>query len=97
MITIPAEKIVSTLKTIANRTPAKINSFRHFVSELIRTDNPRSRAWRKKQLERIVRRIRDNAVGSDDYSTGDFLEDVKRACAREGVPFDNDLYNELAG
>jgi len=94
--TIPAEKIVSALEAVSNRTPAKINSFRYFVRELVRTDNPRSRAWHRKQLERIVRRIRDNAIGRDDYSTSDFVEDVKRACAREAVPFDNDIFNELA-
>ncbi len=81
----------------ANRTPAKINSFRYFVSALVRAENPRSRAWRKKQIEKIARRIRDNAVGRADYSTSDFIEDVKRACAREAVPFDNDMFNELAG
>jgi len=25
----------------------------------------------------------------------DFVEDLKCACAREGVPFDNDIFNEL--
>ena len=59
--------------------------------------DPVNRAWRKKQLERIVRRIRENAVGRVEYSHGDFAEDVKRACARETVPFDNDIFNELAG
>jgi hypothetical protein len=54
-----------------------------------------NRAWRKKQLDKIVRRIQENAVGRADYSTGDFVEDVKRACARETVPFDNDIFNEL--
>ncbi len=44
-----------------------------------------------------MRRIRDNAVGRADYSTSDFVEDVKRACAREAVLFDNDMLNELAG
>ncbi len=95
--TMPAEKIVSALQAVANRTPAKINSFRYFVSALVRAENPRSRAWQKKQLEKIVQRVRENAVGSDDYSTSDFVEDVKRACAREAVTFDNDLLNELAG
>ncbi len=95
LATVPAEKIVSALEAVANRTPARINSFRYFVSELVRTHNPRGRAWRKKQLEKVVRRIRDNAVGRADYSMADFVEDVKRACAREAVPFDNDLFNEL--
>ena len=56
---------------------------------------PRNRAWQKKQLEKIVRRIRDNAVGRADYSTSDFVEDVKCACARESVAFDNDIFNDL--
>ncbi len=92
-----AETIVSALEVVANRTPAKINSFRYFVSALVRAENPLSRAWRKKRLEKIARRVRDNAVGSADYSTSDFVEDVKRACAREAVLFDNDIFNELVG
>ena len=48
-----------------------------------------------KQLEKIVRRIRDSAVGRRNYSGIDLIEDVKCACAREGVIFDNDLFNEL--
>jgi hypothetical protein len=39
------------------------------------------RAWKKKQLEKIVRRIRDSTVGHSGYSAIDFLEDVKCACA----------------
>ena len=46
-------------------------------------------------LEKIVRRIRDNSVGREGYSRIDFVEDVKCACAREGVAFDHDLFNEL--
>jgi hypothetical protein len=36
-------------------------------------------------------------VGRADYSAIDFLEDVKCACAREGVRFDDDIFNELVG
>jgi hypothetical protein len=94
---LPAETIVSAVEAVAQRTPVKINSFKYFVQELIALPDPGNRAWRKKQLEKIVRRIQENAVGRSDYSTGDFVEDVKRACAREAVPFDNDIFNELAG
>ncbi len=52
---------------------------------------------KKKQLEKVIRRVRGNAVGRADYSTGDFVEDVKRACAREAVPVDKDLFSELTG
>ena len=94
---LPAETIISAIEAVAQRTPAKINSFRYFVQELVTLPDPGNRAWRKKQLEKIVRRIQENAVGRADYSTGDFVEDVKRACARESIPFDNDIFNELGG
>jgi hypothetical protein len=91
------EKFISALDAVARRTPAKINSFRYFVKKIVAVPDLRNRAWQKKQLEKIVRRIRDGVVGRADYSTGDFVEDVKRACAREAVPYDNDLFSELTG
>jgi hypothetical protein len=94
---IPVDKIISVLETVTRRTPTKINSFRYYLKEILAVPDRRSRAWRKKHFEKIVLRIRDNSVGRADYSSIDFLEDVKCACAREGVPFDDDLFNELAG
>ncbi len=38
-----------------------------------------------------------NAVGRADYSTSDFVENVKYAYVREAVPFDYDIFNELVG
>jgi hypothetical protein len=70
---------------------------KYFVQELIALPDPGNRAWRKKQLEKIVQRIQDNAIGRADYSLGHFVEDVKCACVRESVRFDNDLFSELAG
>lgn len=90
-----AEKIISVLETVAQRTPAKVNSLAYFVKEILALQTPRSSAWQKKQLEKIVRRIRDNSIGRADYSTGDFVEDVKCGCARERILFDNDLFNQL--
>jgi len=93
----PVEKIVSVMETVARRTPAKINSFRYFVKEIVALPDPRNRAWQKKQLEKIVSKIRGNSVGRSGYSGIDFLEDVKCACAREGITFDDDVFNELVG
>lgn len=92
---VPTDKVISALEAVARRTPTKINSFRYFVREVVSLPDPRNRAWQKKQLGKIVRKIRDSAVGRANYSDGDFVEDVKRACARETVPFDNDMFNEL--
>jgi hypothetical protein len=47
------------------------------------------------RLEKIVHKMRDISVGRPDYSMADFVEDVKCNCAREGIAFDNDTFNEL--
>jgi hypothetical protein len=91
----PAAKIISVLESVARRTPTKINSFKYFVKEIAALSDPRHRSWQKKRLEKIVHRVRDNSVGRAGYFGADFVEDVKCACAREGVPFDNDTFNEL--
>lgn len=92
---VPTQKIISVIETVANRTPTKINSFNYFVKEILALLDPHSRSWQKRCLEKIIRRIRENHVGHSSDSRIDFLEDVKRTCAREGVRFDNDLFNEL--
>jgi hypothetical protein len=94
---VPVDRIISILEAVARRTPAKINSFNYFVQEIVAIPDSRNRAWKKKQHEKIVRRIRDSTVGHAGYSAIDFLEDVKCACAREGVQFDDDIFNELVG
>jgi hypothetical protein len=92
---VPAAQIVSVLDAVVRRTPTKINSFKYFVREIATPPDPRNRAWQKKRLEKIVHKIRDISVGRGGYLMADFVEDVKRSCAREGVVFENDLFNEL--
>ena len=92
---VPANKIASVIESVVRRTPTKINSFKYFVKEITAQPDPRNRAWQKKRLEKIVHKIRDISVGRGDYSIADFAEDVKCSCAREGVVFENDLFNEL--
>jgi hypothetical protein len=94
---IPVGEIISVLEAVVHRTPAKINSFKYFIREILTEPDGRNRGWQKKQLEKIIRRIRDSAVGRAGYSGIDFLQDVKCACAREGVVFNDDIYNDLAG
>jgi len=92
---VPAAKIISVLESVIRRTPTKINSFKYFVKEITAQPDPRNRAWQKKRLKKIVHKIRDISAGRAGYSTSDFLEDVKCSCAREGIAFDNDVFNEL--
>jgi hypothetical protein len=92
---IPAAKIISVLEAVTRRTPTRINSFKYFLKEITAQPDPRNRAWQKKRLETIVHQIRNISVGRGDYSMADFVDDVKCSCAREGVVFDNDSFNEL--
>jgi hypothetical protein len=92
---LPPAKIISIVETVVRRTPIKINSFKYFVKEITTQPDPRNRAWQKKRLEKIVHKIRDISVGRSGFSMADFAEDVKCSCAREGIVFENDLFNEL--
>jgi hypothetical protein len=93
---VPVAKTISALEVVVRRTPTKINSFKYFVKEILAPE-PHNGTWKKKRLEKIVHRIRDKNIGRGKFSMADFLEDVKCTCAREDVPFDNDIFNELVG
>ena len=45
---LPADKIISAMETVTQRTSAKIRSFNYFVKEIVRLPDPRNRAWQKK-------------------------------------------------
>ena len=92
---VPASRIASIIEAVVRRTPTKINSFKYFVKEITAQLDPRNRVWQKKRLEKIVHKIRDISIGRSGYLMADFVEDVKCSCAREGVVFENDLFNEL--
>jgi DNA-binding Lrp family transcriptional regulator len=62
-----ADKVIAAIELVALRTPTKVNSFRYFVKEIVALPDPLNRAWHKKQLEKVVRRVRDNAVGRGGY------------------------------
>ena len=70
---VAVDKVISALEAVARRTPAKIDKY--FMKEIVVPMDSRNRAW-KKQLEKIVRRIRDSTVGHAGYPAIDFLEDV---------------------
>ena len=58
-------------------------------------NDPRTLGVRRKALATIIRRVRENHMGRSNYGIADLVFDVKNACAREGVIFDNDLFNEV--
>ena len=77
------------------RAECRINSFAYFVKEILATNDQRALGGRRKALAGITRRVRESQMGLSNYGMADLVFDVKNACAREGVMFDNDLFNEL--
>jgi len=92
---VPIEKLKNVIQAVSKRAESRINSFAYFVKEILTVNDPQSQVGKRKALAAIVKRVRDSHRGRNGYSTADLVCDVKAACAREAVIFDNDLFNEL--
>ena len=92
---VPIEKVKTVIQTVFERAECRINSFAYFVKEILAINDQRTLGGRRKALAGIIRRVRENHMGLSSYGMADLVFDVKSACAREGVMFDNDLFNEL--
>jgi DNA-binding Lrp family transcriptional regulator len=88
-------KVVEIMQGVKQRSGSRINSFNYFVKEILSGSDPRNRQSQRRSLARIVQRVRESHVGAHNYGIADFVFDVKQTCAREGVLFDNDLFNSL--
>ena len=89
------DQVKSVLLAVAERAGSRINSFSYFVKEILATKDSRTIAARRKALAAIVKTVRETHVGAANYGMSDFVYDVKAACARNGVVFDNDLFNAV--
>ena len=92
---VPIEKVKTGIQTVFERAECRINSFAYFVKEILAINDQRTLGGRRKALAGIIRRVRENHMGLSDYGMADLVFDVKSACAREGVMFDNGLFNKL--
>ncbi|MGH9424831.1 MAG: helix-turn-helix domain-containing protein [Terriglobia bacterium] len=92
---VPVEKLKTVIQTVFERAECRINSFAYFVKEILGTNNQRTLGGRREALAGIIRRVRENHMGLSTYGMADLVFDVKNACVREGVVFDNDLFNQL--
>jgi helix-turn-helix protein len=92
---ISLDQVKSVLLAVAERAGSRINSFSYFVKEILATKDSKTIGARRKALAAIVKTVRDNHVGLANYGMSDFVYDVKAACARSGVVFDNDLFNAV--
>jgi hypothetical protein len=92
---VPVEKIKTVIQIVHDRAESRVNSFTYFVKEILATNDGRSMGGRRKALAAIVRRVRESRTGAANYGIADLVFDVKNTCVREGVIFDNDLFNAL--
>jgi len=93
--TIPITRAIEIMQGVKQRCGGRINSFNYFVKEIINGSDPGNRQYQKRALARIVKRVRDLHMGAQNYGIADFVFDVKEACVREGVIFDNEMFNSL--
>ncbi len=93
---VPFDKVKSVMLAVSERAGSRINSFAYFVKEILATSDQRTMTGRRKAFATIIKRVRENHVGLANYGVADFVFDVKAACIREGVIFDNDLFNDIA-
>lgn len=92
----PVEKIEIALRLASERAKNRPNSFAFFIKEILSVSNPKqSPSRQKKAMEKIMIDIRNSKVGSSNYTISDFAFDVKEACIREDVTFDNNIFDEL--
>ena len=72
---VPLEKIGEGIRLATKRSASRPNSLNYFVKEITNLAHPseQSKTQRKKALEKIVARVRDNNVGAADYKLPDFV------------------------
>lgn len=94
---IPIQTIEQGIQVTLQRATSRPNSFAYFYKEIHNLASPsqQSRAQLKKALAKIVKSVREVHTGQQGYTIAEFSADVKDACLREGIVFDNDLFNEL--
>ncbi len=80
------------------RAATRPGSLAYFVKEILAIANPTptQRGVRKRAMEQIIARVRELNTGAQ-LPISEFAARVKAACAREGVLFDNDLFQEIIG
>jgi hypothetical protein len=93
-----ADTIEMHMRQIYERSVEQIGSFAYFTKAVLKAteENQRTRAAQKRNLERIISRIRQNRTGAR-ATLADLIEDIKRACARDNITYNNDLVNEILG
>ncbi len=92
------EQLEIWMTLIHNRTSKPIGSFAYFASAIekeMAIPAQESRASIKKNLEKIVSEIRDLHIGENDFKLSDLAYETKMRCIREGITWNDDVFNEI--
>jgi hypothetical protein len=93
-------RIEAGIKRAMERAASRPGSLAYFCKEIINPSlgQPQKYDRKRAQLQKIIEQVREARVGiGSEYTTELFRQDVERACGREGVIFDPDLFNEIVG
>jgi len=90
------QEISQLIKSTLEKAHQKPASLAYFVKAYLNPTqaNPANKQAIKAKLAAIVERKREAHVGTR-YTIADLTYDVKAECVREGIVFDNDLFNEV--
>lgn len=96
---IPLATIEQAIQLAKQRATNRPNSFNYFVKEILNLADPstQSRTQQKKALAKIVQQVKTVHTGAAHYGIADLAADVKDACVRQNILFNNDLFNEILG
>jgi len=89
-------EISNLIKSTLEKAHQKPASLAYFVKAYQNPNvvNPNQKQVIKAKIAAIVKRKREAHVGAK-YTISDLTYDVKAECVREGIVFDNDLFNEV--
>jgi hypothetical protein len=97
---VSVEQIEQGIRRAAERAKSHPGSLAFFTKEILTPSlgQPKATERQRAQLKRIVDEVSKNKVGAgSEYTEEHFRRDVERACNREGVIFDLDLYMKIIG
>jgi len=97
---IPPEQIEQGIRRAFERAASRPGSLAYFIKEILNPSLGQSKATERQrgQMRRIIEQIRETHIGAgSEYRPEQFRQDVERACCREGLIFDLDLFLEIVG
>jgi hypothetical protein len=94
ILNVPLEKIEATIQAVCERAKDQPRSLNYFVQEILAAgQGSRARPkGNKHALERVMAEVQKSYIGG---GIEEYIDAVRRSCARQGVAFDIDLFNEI--